>query len=252
MVKKVLYRLPRIVHENETDRKIVLNRLRKYIVDDEEDFQYERGRISKDELKDPGRVKQGKDEFLVLPKKKYDSMNDLERKPQVISDKDAGTLIAKTCIDSDSRVLEAGSGSGFLTLHLGLTGADVDSYEKKKRHYSITKENVEEYELGNVSLMNTGLEDADLGTYSHIILDLPNPERYLDNISETLELGGFLIIYSTNVNQVQEFYSAIEGFIHMETIELIERGWKITEDYARPHSNSVKHTGFLSIYRKSI
>lgn len=250
MTKKVLYRLPKIVDSN--GRKIVINKLRKYVVDDEEDFQYERGKVSSAEIKKGGQIKKEKDNFLAIPYDLYDVFGKLKRKAQIITDKDAGKIISKTLITKNSKVLESGTGSGFLTARLKLTGATVVSVENNQDHYNVAKKNLETLKL-DVKLHNENINDFKTkSTFTHIILDLPKPWMCIDSMTEKLETGGFLIVYSTNITQAKNFFSHAKDYLHIETVELMERSWKITPTYARPKSQSAPHTGFLSFYRKSL
>lgn len=248
MTKKVLYRLPKIVDNN--GKKIIINKLRKYVVDEKEDFQYERGRVTSKEIQKGGIIPKEKDEFLAIPYTLYDQFNDLKRKAQIITDKDAGKIITKTLINKDSTVLETGSGSGHLTARLALTGAKVVSVEKNKTHYDVAKANVKTLNL-NAKIHHKPINEyTTKQTFTHIILDLPKPWEAIEHVTTMLETGGFLIIYSTNITQAQTSHDKASNYMHIETVELMERSWKITKTYARPKSQSAAHTGFLSIYRK--
>lgn len=250
MAKKVLYRLPKIVDSN--GRKIIINKLRKYVVDEDEDFQYERGKVTAEEIKRGGQIKKEKDNFLAIPYDLYDVFGKLKRKAQIITDKDAGKIISKTLITKESKVLESGTGSGFLTARLALTGAKVVSVENNKNHYDVAKQNIETLNL-NVNLHNVNINDFETNSsFTHIILDLPKPWECVDSMTKMLETGGFLIVYSTNITQAKTFFSHANDYLHIETVELMERSWKITPTYARPKSQSAPHTGFLSFYRKSL
>ena len=85
------------------------------------------------------------------------------------------------------------------------------------------------------------------------IIDALTPHTPIVPLYKALKTGGFLVSYSPSVPQTMDFVNAlsnIEGFVHLMTIELIERGWEIEERKVRPKTRGRGHTGFLSFVRK--
>jgi len=86
-----------------------------------------------------------------------------------------------------------------------------------------------------------------------ITLDLPDPWNALGTVEKSLKIGGFLVSYSPTIPQVMDFINIInkkERFIHLKTIELIQREWEIDQRKVRPMTTQTVHTGFLSFVRK--
>src|SRR3989338_10080473 len=74
-----------------------------------------------------------------------DLLKKLRRGPQIIMQKDAGSIIAYTGLSSGKKCLDAGAGSGYLSIMLGNIVAPtgrVTSYEIKKDFYENVKKNV--------------------------------------------------------------------------------------------------------------
>ena len=85
------------------------------------------------------------------------------------------------------------------------------------------------------------------------ILDLPEPWNAIENCSNALKPGGFLVSYSPSVPQVADFVNALrknEHFIYLKTIEVTEREWEVEERRVRPKSSGLGHSGFLTFGRK--
>ncbi len=96
----------------------------------------------------------------------------------------------------------------------------------------------------------SGIDETDVDL---IVLDLPAPWNAIKSVEKSLRVGGYLVIYSPQITQTIDFVNAIKdnpNFIHEKTIELIERSWKIDGRIARPRSEGIGHTGFLTFVRK--
>ena len=57
-------------------------------------------------------------ELIKFEGKFRDQLNELRSGPATVNAKDAGTIIAQTGINSKSKIVDAGSGSGFLSAYL--------------------------------------------------------------------------------------------------------------------------------------
>ncbi len=66
----------------------------------------------------------------------------LKRGPQVILPKDAGIILTYSGVGKNSRVLEAGTGSGYLTRMLANFCKEVITYERDDRFYKLAKKNL--------------------------------------------------------------------------------------------------------------
>ena len=66
-----------------------------------------------------------------------------------------------------------------------------------------------------------------------------------------LEPGAVLCAYLPTTIQVHQLVLALPraGFLHIETFEVLKRGWHVTERSVRPDHRMVGHTGFLTLAR---
>ena len=202
--------------------------------------------------KNGSRVKSNlKKEFLVVEPSILDLVQKIKRGPQIMITKDIGYILTNTGISKDSTVLEAGSGSGYLTAFLSSFCKKVISYERKKEFYELVKQNIIYLGLKNVELKNKDvykkIDEKDLDL---IILDLPEPWNALMNSYKVLKFGKFLVCYLPTINQVQDLLKNNKKFEYIKTVEIIEREWQTDEGKVRPVSSIISHTGFMVFLRK--
>ena len=183
----------------------------------------------------------------------------MPRGAQVIYPKDIGPILLLTDVFAGARVLEAGTGSGALTIALyGAVGPSgrVVSYEVRPEHRDRAVANIEAYHGAIPSWLE--LREGDLRElagseerFDRAVLDLPQPWDMLPTLAEVLEPGGVLCCYLPTTVQVQQVVLAFEpaGFLHVETVETLQRSWHVTERSVRPDHRMVGHTGFLTLAR---
>jgi len=185
----------------------------------------------------------------------------MPRGAQVIYPKDIGVMLVEADIAPGTHVLEAGTGSGALTIALcRATGAEgkVVSYEARADFHDRATANLEAFfgkmpawldvRLGDVrSVASTGER------FDRVVLDLPEPWALLEEIGAVLSSGGILCSYLPTVNQVQQAVLAMRkaGYEEVQTIEVLLRTWHVTEQSVRPNHRMVAHTGFITVGRKS-
>ncbi len=193
-------------------------------------------------------------EFFVFNPYFIDLYRKIKRDAQIIPLKDIGLIIAETGINKQSRVLDAGSGSGALACFIATIAKEVITYEIREDFIEIVKSNIKFLGLKNIKVKNIDIynkiEDKNIDI---IILDLPEPWNALDNCSNALKVGGFLVSYSPSVPQVIDFVNAIRKndiFVYLKTAEIVEREWEVEERRVRPKSKGLGHSGFLSFARK--
>ena len=179
-----------------------------------------------------------------------DLQSNLKRGPQIISPKDIAWIIYKSGISTGDTVIEAGSGSGALTLALAQSVAPkgkVITFEHHSRHFKIAKRNIDMSLWSNlVDIRNEELnDDTEILHSSSIILDLPNPWEIVPWAQKSIRLGGFLICYVPTANQVQKLIDSMESWKEVETVEIIQRTWQSKSNALRPQSNMIGHTGFI-------
>ena len=187
----------------------------------------------------------------------------MTRSATIIYPKDAAYLIYHGELYPGMRILEAGLGSGALSIALlraiGPTG-ELVSYERRSTAIDQAKKNIERF-LGPDQAhqvieadIYSGLEATkDGGRFDRIFLDLAEPWRLIDDAAEVLHDGGLLLVYLPTVLQVHQHLMAARAhadFFVSDAVELLERGWHIAETSARPAHQMVGHTGFICISRR--
>ncbi len=184
-------------------------------------------------------------EFVLSKPSLFDLFEKMRRGPQIVTLKDAAYIAARTGINSESIVVDAGGGSGALSIFFSLHAKRVYSYELRGEFVKIIKSNVELFSRDNVEIKEkdvfTGIEEKDIDILS---LDLKEP--WLVDAS-CVKLGGYLSVYVPTMNQVEKLN--FRGFILEEVTELIKRDWK-TDGILRPKSRMMAHTGFLCFFRR--
>ena len=177
----------------------------------------------------------------------------MPRGAQVIYPKDLGPLLILGDIHPGVRVLEAGVGSGALSMTMVRAGADVVGYEIREDFAARATANVATF-LGTDALARfrvqirdiyEGIEETDL---DRIMLDLPEPWKVVKHAEHALHAGGLLVSYLPTIGQVAQLREALEtsAFSMTETIEVLERSWHIEGQSVRPDHRMVAHTGFLT------
>jgi len=255
---KILIKKPKKEFIKDLNRTITIEKQRKYLVEDiSKDFHCQEGIIQKKDLKkkDGSKIQTStKKEFTLLSADFIDIYKRIKRSAQIISLKDIGTIIAYTGINKNSKVVDAGAGSGALACFLAHICKEVTTYEIRDDFIKIVKENKERLNLKNLKIKNKdiyrGIDEKDIDL---ITLDLPSPWNALASVEKSLKIGGYLVSYSPTMPQVIDFVNIInkkDNFIHLKTIELIKREWEIDGRKVRPFTTQNVHTGFLSFVRK--
>ncbi|MBI2110599.1 methyltransferase domain-containing protein [Candidatus Woesearchaeota archaeon] len=218
------------------------------------DLHTEYGVVKEKDILTKTKVKSNlKKQFSVLPASLRDNIEKLKRGPAIMLPKDIGLILTLTGITKESEVLEAGSGSGFLTVYLANFCKKLYSYENNKAFYRLTKTNIESLDLKNVVLKHQdiakGIKERNLDL---AVLDLLNPEKYLKQVEKTLKLGAYLVAYLPHVTQVIEFLKKTKKyhFLFIQATELLQRNWIFEGVKARPSSKMIAHTAFLVFLRK--
>jgi tRNA (adenine57-N1/adenine58-N1)-methyltransferase len=183
------------------------------------------------------------------------------RGAQVIYPKDVGPILVYADIGPGARVLEAGTGSGGLTLALcravGPEGRVV-SYEKREEFREVARANAEGF-FGKVPSwleLRAGdvREVAGSGeAYHRVLLDLPEPWGVLGEVGSVLIPGGILCGYLPTTGQVQELVLALTeaGYMEVQTFEVMLRTWHVAERSVRPDHRMIGHTGFITVGRRA-
>jgi len=228
-----------------------------YIKDTSKDYHCQFGLIKAKDLKkkDGSIIKTNtKKELIIFTPSFIDSYKRIKRAPQIITRKDAAMIIAETGINKDSKVVDAGAGSGALACFLANICKEVVSYDIRDDFINIVKKNKEFLNLKNLKIKKKNVyEGIDEKNIDLITLDLPEPWKAIEPAKKSLKTGGFLVSYSPTIPQVIDFVNSVnkeKGLIHIKTIELIQREWEIDGRKVRPKTTQTVHTGFLSFIRR--
>lgn len=182
----------------------------------------------------------------------------MPRGAQVVYPKDIGLILVEADIRPGATVLEAGTGSGALTMALvravGERGR-VISYELRDDFAARARSNIESF-LGKVpdelDLRLGDVTEADVGAeIDRIVLDLPEPWRVIPTATEVMRPGALFCSYVPSTTQVSETTEALRvaGFGEIVTRETLVRTWHVEGASVRPDHRMVAHTGFVTIAR---
>ena len=199
-------------------------------------------------------------EVLVLRPTREDYVLKMKRGAQVVYAKDQAMIISLADIRPGATVIEAGAGSGALTLALlaavGPTGRVV-SFERREDHARIARRNVERFHAGAVDNWELVVDDVVAGLAGRrahrVILDLLEPWSAVEAVSEVLAPGGILCAYTPGVPQVMRLSDdlwASGRFTEVRTSETLVRPWDVDGLAVRPAHRMVAHTAFLTTARR--
>ena len=179
----------------------------------------------------------------------------MPRGATIVYPKDAAMIIGVADIYPGSRVLEAGVGSGALTISLlRATGpaGKVHSVERRTDFAENARSNVEAYFQGapkNWSLVVGDLQDQEFDSeYDRVILDMLAPWECVDIAARALRPGGVFLAYvatTTQLSATAEVLKEDGRFTEPESSETLVRGWHHEGLAVRPQQRMIGHTGFL-------
>ena len=177
----------------------------------------------------------------------------------VVYPKDLAAIITLGDIFPGARVVEAGSGSGAVTIALlravGPEGK-VFSYDLRRDMIERAKTNVAAAMPEHPQL---DLKQGDIGEniaesdVDRVVLDLPEPWQVLSTSHEALVPGGILLSFLPTILQVHDLVMALKTagtFDVIETVEILARPWSVGGRSVRPAQRMVGHTGFIVTARK--
>ena len=180
----------------------------------------------------------------------------MRRGAQVIYPKDLGSILMLADVFPGARVLEAGVGSGALSMALLRAGAEVVGYELRPDFAELALANVASF-LGCDALTRYRVEQRDVYEgidetgLDRVVLDLPEPWRAVKFAEAALHPGGILVAYLPSIVQVSQLREALDAgaFAMAETLEVLVRSWHVQGQAVRPDHRMVAHTGFLTAAR---
>lgn len=202
----------------------------------------------------------GGQDYLVFRPVMHEFTVSMPRGAAVVYPKDAAHILMETDIFPGARVLEAGVGSGALSIALlRAIGPDghLYSYERRADFAQIAQANVEKFfgrhhpawEVRVGDLVEArGPEEVD-----RAVLDMLAPWECIDAIAEVLVPGGFLCCYVATATQLGRTVDTLRvhgGFTEPVAREYTAREWHAEGLAIRPGHGTAGHTGFLIFTRR--
>jgi tRNA (adenine57-N1/adenine58-N1)-methyltransferase len=184
----------------------------------------------------------------------------MPRGATIVYPKDAAMILGVADIKPGIRVLEAGVGSGALSISLlraiGEEG-ELHSVEIREDFAEISEKNVSSYFGGkptNWKLTIGALQDQTFeADFDRVVLDMLSPWECLEVASKALVPGGVFMAYVATTTQLSKIAEAIKdsgNFTEPESSETIVRGWHHEGLAVRPQHRMIGHTGFLIFARR--
>jgi tRNA (adenine57-N1/adenine58-N1)-methyltransferase len=203
-------------------------------------------------------------EHLALRPLLSDFVMSMPRGAAIIYPKDAAQIIGQGDIFPGARVVEAGVGSGALSLWLlraiGPTGT-LTSFERRPEFAEVARGNVvgflgddpENWTVTVGDLVESLPTSAGDGEVDRIVLDMLAPWECIDVVANALTPGGVVLCYIATVTQLSRVAEAIRDtglFTEPDSTETLIRGWHVEGLAVRPDHRMIGHTGFLLTARR--
>jgi len=195
----------------------------------------------------------GREVYIFRPNIEEIQLYLAKRKTQVIYPIDSLRMISLSGVIPGSRIGEAGTGSGFLTMYLscyvGKEGR-VFSFDINREAIEIAKENLDLlYCEKNVDFFIFDIrQEAPAEDLDAFFLDMPDPWNAISSVYNSLAPHGRLIVFLPTTNQVIKLLKALENKELFKPIVILEnqsREYQLQPDALRPFSVQVVHTGYI-------
>jgi tRNA (adenine57-N1/adenine58-N1)-methyltransferase len=179
----------------------------------------------------------------------------MPRGATIVYPKDAAMIVGLADIYPGARVLEAGVGSGALTISLLRAAGEkgyVHAVERRADFAENARSNVDAYFEAaptNWQLTVGDLQDQSFDSeFDRVILDMLAPWECVDIAARALRPGGVFMSYVATTTQLSATAEAIKEdgrFTEPESSETLVRGWHHEGLAVRPQQRMIGHTGFL-------
>ena len=203
-------------------------------------------------------------EYLALRPLMTDFVLSMPRGAAIIYPKDSAQIVTMGDIFPGARVVEAGVGSGGLSMYLlRAIGPDgkLDSFERRQEFADIARANVatnlgvvpDTWDIHIGDLQDQLPLKKEAASVDRIVLDMLAPWECIEECATALVPGGLIIGYVATVTQLSRFTEGLRDSGHFnepEAWESMVRGWHLQGLAVRPEHRMIGHTGFLVTARR--
>ena len=195
--------------------------------------------------------------FYVLKPLIRDRVLKTDRHTQVLYPKDISYILFQLGIGPGSTVVEAGTGSGALTMALANAvrpDGKIYSYDISEKHQNTAAKNI--LRSGLMPYVDLGIIDITEGIPKEdvdaVILDMATPWQVIQHAWKALAGSGVFLSFSPTIEQVMKTTEELNNhpFIEIETVELIMREITVAPNKTRPKTQMIGHSGYLTSARK--
>ena len=203
-------------------------------------------------------------EYLALKPLLNDFVLSMPRGAAIIYPKDAAQILVEGDIFPGAVVVEAGVGSGALSMYLlraiGDSG-ELHSFERRSEFAEIAAGNVKSQLGTNPKHWKIHLGDLQEQlpkklkpqSVDRVVLDMLAPWECIDECATALAPGGLMIVYvatATQLSRVAEDLRSSRLFTEPLAFETLVRPWHLQGLAVRPEHRMISHTGFLLTARR--
>jgi len=203
-------------------------------------------------------------DYLALRPLLRDFAMSMPRGAAIVYPKDAAQIVMQADIFPGATVVEAGVGSGALSLALLRAIGDdgrLVSFERREDFAEVARANVETFFGETPATWDVVVGDLaeqlpvqfEPGTVDRVVLDMLAPWECMDVVADALTPGGVVICYiatATQLSRVAEYIRGTGLFTDPDASETMVRGWHVEGLAVRPDHRMVAHTGFLLTARR--
>lgn len=203
-------------------------------------------------------------DYLALRPLLRDFAMSMPRGAAIIYPKDSAQIVMQADIFPGATVVEAGVGSGALSLALLRAIGDdgrLVSFERREDFAEVAKANVETFFGTDPDTWDVIVGDLaeelphqfGPGTVDRVVLDMLAPWECMDVVADALTPGGVVLCYiatATQLSRVAEYIRGTGLFTEPDASETMVRGWHVEGLAVRPDHRMVAHTGFLLTARR--
>lgn len=197
--------------------------------------------------------------FWVFEPLPVDVILKMGRATQIIYPQDIGFILVQTDIGPGKKVVEAGTGSGSLTINLAYyvrPNGHIYSYDINEKSTKQAQKNLEKMNLAAFATLKAGdvcqaIEEKEVDV---VMLDLATPWLAVENAWGALKESGSICCFSPTIEQVKKNVKIlnIRGFVDIRTHEVLCQDYQVRENATRPITTMIGHTGFMTFARKAL